>query len=157
MAPEEPQRRPGKRDPALVPLSHEHHRALVEALRLKRVTEEDGHAAVRAFLAFWDEDGRAHFAMEEELILPAFARHADSDDETIVEVLVQHVEIRRRVADLERPSGTAVPELVALGELLERHVRLEERVLFPRMEEALPAEELRALGTAIEAAEAHSG
>jgi hemerythrin-like domain-containing protein len=111
---------------------------------------------LRAFLEFWRGHGRARFVIEEELLLPAFARHVPADGATIVQVLVQHVEIRRRVADIERINGTDVPALNALGELLEAHVRLEERILFPRMEKTLPPEEVSELGTAIAAAEAQS-
>jgi hemerythrin-like domain-containing protein len=123
---------------------------------LKRAREDDGEAVLRAFLEFWRGHGRAHFVIEEDLLLPPFARHVPADDATIVQVLVQHVEIRRRVADMERINGTDVPALNALGELLEGHVRLEERILFPRMEKTLPPEEVSELGAAIAAAEAQS-
>ena len=41
-----------------------------------------------------------------------------------------------------------------LGERLESHIRHEERVLFPMIEEALPMEELEQLATAVERVDA---
>ncbi len=51
-------------------------------------------------------------------------------------------------------SGDALdpPALNALGELLRDHVRHEERTLFGRIEATLDADELAAVGTALDAA-----
>jgi hypothetical protein len=40
-------------------------------------------------------------------------------------------------------------DLVAAGELLDAHVRLEERAIFPRIEDAMPEEALERLGQAL--------
>jgi iron-sulfur cluster repair protein YtfE (RIC family) len=140
-----------KRDPALTPLSHDHHQALHQALRLKRAGEEDLREVTAGALEFWREQGALHFRIEEEILLPAFARHADPGDERVVRVLVDHVWIRERMARLE--SDPSVAELHELGERLDAHVRHEERVLFPAIEEALQAGELAELGEAVAAAE----
>ncbi len=139
-----------QRSDALAPLSREHHVALEVALRLRRATAADGDAARVAFLEFFKEEAREHFRAEEELLLPAFSRHVDDDDPDVVRVLVEHVEIRRRAQNLAvGPSELA--DLHELGELLNAHVRHEERTLFPRIEAALDAAELEALGTALSA------
>jgi hypothetical protein len=44
-------------------------------------------------------------------------------------------------------------EMHELGERLDDHIRHEERVLFPLIEESLERDELSALGAAVEAAE----
>jgi iron-sulfur cluster repair protein YtfE (RIC family) len=49
---------------------------------------------------------------------------------------------------------TGPAELHELGERLESHIRHEERVLFPMIEEALPMEELEQLATAVERVDA---
>jgi hemerythrin-like domain-containing protein len=142
-----------KRSPELAVLSREHHVALEIALRLRRATDTDADAVRTAARAFWTAEGREHFRQEEELVLPAFARHAPADDPDVVRVLVEHVDIRRRVADLD--GGTVpVDALHELGVLLRDHVRHEERVLFPRIEAALADAELEALGAALVAADA---
>jgi hemerythrin-like domain-containing protein len=140
-----------KRSVELAVLSREHHVALEIALRLRRATDADAESVKAATLDFWHEEGREHFRLEEELLLPAFARHAPADDADVVRVLVEHVEIRRRIADLETGTGADGVALNALGELLNEHVRHEERTLFGRIEEALEPDELAALGAALEA------
>ena len=142
-----------KRDPALVPLSHEHHRALHAAALMKRATADDAAAVRDEAMAFWDGEGASHFRIEEDILLPAFAAKGDPRDEAVVRVLVDHVWIRERMervaADELEPS-----ELHELGERLEQHVRHEERVLFPLVEGALEPDALTALGERIAAAEA---
>jgi hypothetical protein len=62
-----------KRHPALVPLSRDHHHALVIARRLRQATEQTADDAARAFLAHWHDEERHHFRLEEEVLLPAYA------------------------------------------------------------------------------------
>jgi iron-sulfur cluster repair protein YtfE (RIC family) len=72
----------------------------------------------------------------------------------VVRVLVEHVEIRRQASEVASGGDPGCAELRELGELLEGHIRHEERVLFPLIEDALPRDELRRLAVALEAAEA---
>ena len=139
-----------ERSKELAVLSREHHVALELALRLQRTTETDAGTVTGATLDFWRE-GRKHFRLEEELLLPAFARHAGADDPDIVRVLVDHVDIRCRITDLESGARVDVAALNALGELLRDHVRYEERTLFGRIEQTLDTAELAALGSALHA------
>lgn len=139
-----------KRSDQLAPLSRQHHVALEVALRLRKVSTTDAAAARDRFLQFFEDEAREHFRAEEELLLPAFARHVPADDPDIVRVLIEHVELRRRAADLTRGMVDA-DELHALGDLLNDHVRHEERTLYPRIEAALEGEELVALGAVLDA------
>ncbi len=141
-----------KRSAALQRLSRDHHRALEVALKLRRASEDDAGRVSGEFLDFWREHGALHFRIEEDVMLPAFARHGDPTDPRVVRVLTDHVEIRRRAADLEQVSTTDA-ELNALGEMLNDHVRHEERVLFPLIEARLPEAELGELAQRIDEAE----
>ena len=59
-----------------------------------------------------------------------------------------------RLSDEVR-AGAAHPETVReIGERLEEHIRLEERELFPMIEESLSAEALVEVGARLEAEEA---
>jgi len=140
-----------QRSKELAVLSREHHVALELALRLQRATDTDADTVTRATLDFWREEGREHFRLEEELLLPAFARHAGADDPDVVRVLVDHVDIRCRITDLEIGARVDVAALNALGEVLRDHVRYEERTLFGRIEQTLDTTELAALGSALHA------
>lgn len=142
-----------KRNEALQPLSRDHHRALEIALKLRRATDADVETIRREFVAFWHDHGALHFRVEEDVLLPAFARHGDAAAPEVVRVLTDHVEIRRRAEDLEAATPRTRQELGDLGEILNEHVRHEERVLFPLIERSLPAAELEALAQRIEEAE----
>jgi len=142
-----------KRSEALAILSRDHHRALVNAQKLARATDEGSATAARAgFLDFWDEEGRRHFQLEEELLFPAYASHGEARHPLVLRALGDHVAIRAQAAGLaatERPPAEVLNEL---GKALAAHVRLEERELFPLIEEAMPAEELLALANALDTA-----
>ena len=109
--------------------------------------------AREAFLDFWRSECQRHFRIEEELVLPACARHCSAEQEAVVRVLTDHVDVRRRGAELEADEVPRLGSLHELDERLERHIRHEERVLFPRIEEALPKEELARLAAAVVRAE----
>jgi hemerythrin-like domain-containing protein len=141
-----------KRAQALRQLSRDHHKALFIAQRLRRAEEPDCEARATEFLDFWREHGHRHFQVEEELLLPAYERVASAEEEPVVRVLTDHVTIRRRAADIEAGERT-VGFLQELGTILEGHVRHEERVLFPLIEQALPPAELENLARAIARAE----
>ena len=143
-----------KRNEALRALSRQHHQGLSVALQLRRATPESARVARQAFLDFWASEGQAHFRTEEEVLLPAFAAYAPADHEAVVRVLVEHVDIRRRSSELAHAGDPPLEELGELGERLERHIRHEERVLFPLIEDALPADALELLVAAIEEHEA---
>lgn len=139
-----------KRSAQLSSLSREHHVALEMALRLRKATASDAGAVRERFVRFFEDEARPHFRAEEELLLPAFARHVSPEDPDIVRVLTDHVEVRRRAADLA--AGVVdLAELHALGNLLHDHIRHEERRLFPRIEAALDSEALAQLGAVLDA------
>jgi hypothetical protein len=127
-----------KRSPELAPLSRDHHVALEHALRLRRATPEDVATVVAAFLAFVLGPGRSHFAQEEHLLAPAVPTDAA---ELRHRMLREHEEILRRAESLGlEPEADEAHEL---GDLLARHVRFEERELFPLIEARLPGPRLR--------------
>jgi hemerythrin-like domain-containing protein len=124
------------------------------ALQFKRAGRGGAAEARGAFLDFFEREGARHFRAEEELLLPALARHGEFDQPEIVRVLTEHVDIRRRAQDLEAGPDSDPSALRELGERLESHIRFEERVLFPMIEAALPLGELERLGAAFARAEA---
>jgi hemerythrin-like domain-containing protein len=150
-----------KRHPSLYPLSQHHHFALIQALGMRRAAEApEGkrQAAVERqaekFVAFWHKTGHKHFREEEEILLPAYARHMRLDqDGDVIRLLADHAEIRAAVLDFEerREKKQEIPvEAVAhLAKLLHDHVRLEENIVFPRIEKALSEAGLNAMGVGL--------
>lgn len=142
-----------KRDEALAALSRDHHLTLVVAQRLRRADGDGAAVARERFLEHWEEHARRHFRIEEEILLPAFAAYGDAHDPLVLRVLGDHVAIRRRAEDLAGHPAPALDELHELGDRLAAHVRLEERELFPLIEQAMPADALTALARRLDEAE----
>lgn len=139
-----------KRDAALVALSHDHHQALAVALKLRRADEQSADRARSELLAYWEGHGREHFALEEQILFPAFAGYGDPYEPLLARALCDHVAIRREVDAATGDPGAPVGTLQKLGAMISDHVRLEERELFPLIESALPKAELAAVAAALE-------
>ncbi|MFC4557796.1 hemerythrin domain-containing protein [Virgibacillus kekensis] len=138
-----------KRHESLKPLSRHHMVGLHLALKLKRAGTEESRLTVEEILKdaeeFWNPDGQQHFREEEEILLPAYAQYAEVDRPEITEMLLEHVRIRSKMKELLSPEHINEDEMHQLGELLETHIRKEERVIFPMIEQALPEEKLQEL------------
>src|ERR1700681_3901745 len=147
-----------KRHPSLHPLSQHHHFALIQALEMRRAIEApaekrdtDVQRQGEKFMPFWHKTGVVHFREEEEVLLPAYARHARLDqDAGIMRLLADHAEIRAAVQDFERRRAKKLPveaeAMARLAKLLHDHVRFEENDVFPRIEGVLGDENLDAMG-----------
>jgi iron-sulfur cluster repair protein YtfE (RIC family) len=133
-----------KRHPALAALSRDHQHTLAVAQRLRRATPETAEQAVAAFLTVWAVEEQLHFRVEEEVLLPAYAAHGERNHPVVLRVLVDHLSIRADAELLARE--VSLERLHALGERLASHVRLEERRLFPLIEESLTDADLSMLG-----------
>lgn len=139
-----------KRHPHLQALSDDHHRALVLARRIRLAAEPDPER--EALTHTWGELRRLfarelepHFRVEEDWLFPQ------------LEATGEHALVERARADHTRLRAlvhTASDPVVAtqFAELLHRHVRFEERQLFPRAESLLPLPVLEAAGRAALAA-----
>ncbi len=132
-----------KRHPALVPLSHDHHHTLARARELREAAggaESARRAAAARFLRHYGVAIVRHFREEEELVFPLLPLQPPELDR----VLAEHQRVRalaRRVRD----DGPDTETLRELGELLEAHVRLEERVVFELVQVHVPEAALEGL------------
>ena len=90
--------------------------------------------------------------------MPVLARYGgDVGRGPVVEMLAQHAQIRGLVMKLsdEGRNGVVSPEtLEGIGELLETHIRLEEREVFPMIEKVLPEEGLKEVASRLKVKEA---
>jgi len=146
-----------KRHPSLHPLSEHHHHVLVQALEIARAAKAPGPdrparlaQAAESLLHFWEIAGQTHFREEEDVLLPALARHVRLDQEpAVMRMLADHAQIRAALQDLSaavRENRPVEPQVTSLGQLLHDHVRLEEDTIFPRIECLLDERELAAIG-----------
>jgi hemerythrin-like domain-containing protein len=139
-----------KRHPSLREFSDDHHQDLVNARRLRKATSEVGASSAgtaRDFLEFWQSDTSFHFRKEEEVLLPVLARYGGNlGERPTLQMLTQHARIRglaMQLSDELKQGMIRGDTLRNLGEQLEAHIRLEERQVFPLIEETLPEEALQ--------------
>src|SRR5215475_278269 len=135
-----------RRYQSLIPLSREHHYGLMLCLRIHRGLPKnaDDEAWVRAkavqAAAFFTTDLSAHFEAEERVLFPAM-RSFTGAKELLTELVSEHRELRRIASRL---IGSKVAGLTAVlgqfADLLESHIRKEERQLFPLYEKQVSSD-----------------
>jgi iron-sulfur cluster repair protein YtfE (RIC family) len=141
-----------RRDPSLIPLSHQHHNGLALCVLTDRSLAEDASPANVARLARRAADRYEielinHFEIEEQLLFAGVER-ALGPDPLIAELVAEHRQIEALVKRL-----AAAPDADTLGEftaLLRRHIRREENELFERVQKELSRELLDRLGEEID-------
>ena len=140
-----------KRHPALYQLSHDHHQGLILAQQLKKGTPQykgmpstlEGKKEYA--ISLYRTELVKHFEDEEKILFPSVIKRDDEVDKLIEEVISEHRKMESLVKDLMRKSD--VTDLLdELGRLLEKHIRKEERKLFPKIEEILSEGELKTIG-----------
>jgi hemerythrin-like domain-containing protein len=146
-----------KRHPSLREFSDDHHQGLVNARRLRRAASGEGSnpaSTAQDFLDFWRRDTSHHFRKEEDVLLPVLARYGgDLDERPILQMLTQHARIRglaMQLSDELEQEEVRKDTLRTLGEQLEAHIRLEEREVFPLIEETLPEGGLQEVASRLE-------
>jgi hemerythrin-like domain-containing protein len=143
-----------RRHDALIPLTHDHHHALVQARALIAASQADEPRrveAARTFIDFYRRDTLLHFHEEEEVVFPRLLENVESIPHALISVLVDHVRIHGMVTRLKaavEQGDVATDQLREIGELLRAHIRLEESELFPLMERSVPEAALRDISLA---------
>ncbi len=135
-----------RRDASLIPLSHDHHHGLVRVFEIRQAIRGGEGLAdqLRATVEFFRSDLEPHFEAEEEAVVPAL-QAATTDARAELERLSdEHRQLRDMAANLDASAA----RLGAFAELLESHIRFEERQLFPIYQEHVSA----AARAAVEAA-----
>lgn len=132
-----------KRDANLVPLSRQHFRALVLCMRIHRQRAER-EVLQQEMVELYSEDVRVHFQAEEKFLFPA-ARRLPEAAPLVRELRAEHTRLRRAFAAARRRTLKAA-ELTRFADLLEDHIRKEERRLFEQCQKQMSEKELGELG-----------
>lgn len=144
------------RHPSLIPLSHDHHHGLALALRCRKQAlgqlKPMGAAGLREraaeFLEFYRSNLALHFRAEEEALFPPMRAVLPDISSLLDELAREHAALRQGATQLE--AGLGLAKLVFdLGDLLERHIRKEERELFPLFEKHAESLNAEAVGAAL--------
>jgi hypothetical protein len=131
--------KPIKRDPALVEFSKDHHFGLLLVWKIRHGLRT-GIAPVRIsryVSCLFVAELAQHFADEEAYLFPQLA----ATDPLRLRAEQEHAELRALVASLRKKYNEA-ETLLAFAELLEAHIRFEERELFNQLQASLSSEQL---------------
>ncbi len=138
-----------KRNPNLVHLSSEHHDGLVIALRIKKALDhlQDYQVLIDYIHHLWPSL-KHHFSQEEDnfLAYPTIQKQ----DKLIKRMLDEHLEFEYIITKINPDNPDLRNDLQAFSTLLKDHIRFEERLLFPYIEDQLTTQELAQVGTQLE-------
>jgi hemerythrin-like domain-containing protein len=141
------------RDKSLIPLSHQHQRALALCVRIDRaqpipVTDlESWQAEVEQL---FEQEIKIHFSAEETVAFPA-ARQFPEVEPLVDELIADHASLRECFSNAEQRAMSA-GNLLSFSQQLSAHIRKEERQLFERLQQLMNANDLAALGVHLEEA-----
>lgn len=136
-----------KRHVQLQPLSRQHHNGLLMAMLLtKGLKKKVSPEVMRNFISSgWRDELKEHFEMEESVLIPALEKKSFNPALTS-QLLEEHRQLRLIVQ--KAIDHLATPDdIAAFAVLLEKHIRFEEKVYFPRAEEALNETEIIKVGS----------
>lgn len=129
-----------KRNQALIPLTHDHHHvlAMIRRSRAALRSEQGAAKAVEKLAEFYEAEMISHFREEEEQIFPLLVDEQGQIPDELARAMREHLQVHALMKQLRRlPS---VPVLEELLDVMEEHVRLEEKKLFPLVEERRSSE-----------------
>jgi hypothetical protein len=139
------------RDKNLIPLSHQHQRALALCVRIDRaspIPQTDLDAWQGEIAQLFQAEVEIHFAAEERVLFREASRFADLKA-LVDELSTDHAELRQRFSAAAAREMSS-QDLNSFARTLSAHIRKEERQLFERMQLLMSAEELTALGKELE-------
>ena len=143
-----------KRHPALYPLSHDHHQGLILAQQLKKgAPQYKGMPSTLAekkeyTISFYNTELMKHFQDEEKILFSSVKNKNTELDKLIAEIISEHRRMESLVSELEKTKHLE-DVLDEFGQLLEKHIRKEERELFVEIENVLSDAELKIISDKI--------
>lgn len=134
-----PKPEPIKREPSLVRFSREHHHGLLLVWKIREGLRRKIDAAriIDYASKFFSAELEPHFADEEQNLLPFLP----PEDELRVRTETEHKKLRSVIRELEA-ANSVDRKLNELAQLLEEHIRFEERILFNHLQSILSKEQL---------------
>lgn len=128
---------PIKRHEFLKPFSRDHHHGLLLCWKIKTGFSKNVEASrIRKYTVWlFDNSLLPHFEMEEKYLFPILGK----DNDLIKRAIAEHGEIKRLV-QLETELQK---NLNSIKEILENHIRFEERILFNAIQSVATTEQLQ--------------
>jgi hemerythrin-like domain-containing protein len=139
------------RDKSLIPLSHQHQRALALCVRIDRaqpIPGDDLEAWQAEIEQLFEQEIKIHFSAEEQVLFPA-ARRSRELIPLVEDLVADHASLRQSFSEA-KDRGMSGESLLAFAQQLSAHIRKEERQLFEGIQQLMKPDELSALGRQLE-------
>ncbi len=136
-------KKPIRRNENIVKLSKEHHFSLLFCWKIRQgIKMEIPASRIIKYVEFFKTNFLSpHFREEEKVLFAAL------NDKPVEKAIKQHEEINSLISKLSKNTDTnPVKQLEKLANLVDDHVRYEERQLFPHIEKALNPTQLEEIG-----------
>ncbi|HTI58634.1 hemerythrin domain-containing protein [Mucilaginibacter sp.] len=134
--------KPLKRSPHIVALSQDHHLGLLFCWKIKEGLKKGIHLSrIKAYLNYyWQNHLLEHFREEETLLFN------EINNALIQRGRDEHLLLSKLANKIVRDNNFNNADFLSFAELLTKHIRFEERILFPQLEAELPTATLVAAG-----------
>lgn len=142
-----PPQGPIKRSEALKPLSRDHHEGLLLCWKIRKGLKDDLDCQrIAAYVTtFFGQALQPHFTEEEQFVFTLLP-----GNEQVQTALQQHQSLKDLVNDISAYRDHCKDLLAQFADQLDQHIRFEERVLFPGIEQ-IASEGLEDVGKVIAA------
>ncbi len=130
--------KPIKRSKELAPLSRDHHDGLLFAWKIRQgLTNGTAIETLRDYTRwFWINHIKSHFRDEEKVLI----KFLPAKNPLVEQMIKEHEQIRDMIISIDNEPDKNSLEMLA--ELVNNHIRFEERQLFKYAEETLSPEQL---------------
>lgn len=126
-----------KISPALLALSRDHHRSLSLANQAINTAKKGQNLAIKKLCTKIGEnfkiDHREHFEVEESLIFEHLSTQGAELYKICTQLAKDHKILIQLADELLEPSAQTAEKLAVFGQLLQTHIRIEDRKLFPNI------------------------
>jgi hemerythrin-like domain-containing protein len=133
--------KPIKRSPHILVLSKDHHAGLLFCWKIKEGLKRNVELyRIKKYVNyFWEHHLKPHFGEEEALLFNQV------DDNLSGQGKNEHQMLQKCINGLNRDENAIKDDYLEFAELLIRHIRFEERILFPHLEQTLPLPVLKSV------------
>lgn len=133
---------PIKRNLNIVLLSKDHHFGLLFCWKIQEgIKHHVNLSRIKSYIEFfWSQQLSHHFNEEEEVLLNVI------EDDLCNKAKAEHQIISEEIAQIINDKKCGIHHYLQLVNLLNQHIRFEERVLFPHLELILSEQQLMAIG-----------
>ncbi len=138
-------RKPVARNEHIKTLSRDHHFSLLFCWKIRQGLKTGvALERIRKYVQyFWQKHLQSHFREEEHILF------APIKDNQVQRAINEHKYIRLHIESLTDAGKTERKSLEKIADMVDAHVRYEERELFPHLERKLSKEQLENIGNLI--------